>query len=378
MYPELLEEKHIAYAIPLGETSQNVKLVVYQKDGMNYSLVLRSEDADSEWKIQQFEEHVRSGEILPLPERSPSSIQQVGAVISFSDTFTGTYHEAGFDRPGAKGSYKTTFYIEGRIMTGGDMDLYNVCGEHYITPYAGTAMATTRYSYGIAPYGSYMEVISGAPNTSLKEAKEYSYSIGISYPVSIGFSFGWNGSVGTKIQAGIRPQMHDVIFTNPSGVFGEMDNGTFQYDTTTLMTCEKNKTFKFQFNEVIFNSVYVNQTGMVKHGDYWQVVVPAIGTDTGGTGNYTYGGLDYSPVFDAQYYLNKYPDLAAAFGSDYAAAFIHFIQNGMAEGRQGSSSFNVTIYKNRYSDLQQAFGNDLKQYYLHYIQYGRSEGRSGI
>ena len=48
----------------------------------------------------------------------------------------------------------------------------------------------------------------------------------------------------------------------------------------------------------------------------------------------------------------------------------------MKEGRQASKKFNVQIYKNNYMDLQQAFGNDLKPYYMHYIQNGKAEGRN--
>ena len=32
-------------------------------------------------------------------------------------------------------------------------------------------------------------------------------------------------------------------------------------------------------------------------------------------------------------YLANYPDLQAAFGTDYAAATVHFIVHGFAEGR---------------------------------------------
>lgn len=85
--------------------------------------------------------------------------------------------------------------------------------------------------------------------------------------------------------------------------------------------------------------------------------------------------VDYSAVFDAAYYANRYPDLKAAFGNDESALLQHFIQYGMAEGRQGSSQFDVYSYKNLYPDLRAAFGNNLKSYYMHYISSGKSEGR---
>lgn len=84
---------------------------------------------------------------------------------------------------------------------------------------------------------------------------------------------------------------------------------------------------------------------------------------------------EYSAVFDAAYYADRYPDLKAAYGDNDSALLQHFIQYGMAEGRQGSSQFDVYSYKNLYPDLRAAFGNNLKSYYMHYISSGKAEGR---
>lgn len=91
-----------------------------------------------------------------------------------------------------------------------------------------------------------------------------------------------------------------------------------------------------------------------------------------------YNSLDYSVVFDAVYYADRYKDLKSAFGNDASALFSHFISNGMSEGRQAIDTFNVLAYKARYADLQRAFGNDLPAYYKHYIQYGRGEKRNAV
>ena len=88
-----------------------------------------------------------------------------------------------------------------------------------------------------------------------------------------------------------------------------------------------------------------------------------------------YGGVDYAAVYDYDYYINRYADLKAAFGSDTNAALQHFVTYGMNEGRQGIASFHAESYRNRYADLQNAFGNNLKAYYIHYIQFGKAEGR---
>ena len=88
-----------------------------------------------------------------------------------------------------------------------------------------------------------------------------------------------------------------------------------------------------------------------------------------------YNGKDNSAVYDYNYYNSKYSDLKSAFKGDDIDLLVHFVNNGMKEGRQASKKFNVQIYKNNYTDLQQAFGNDLKPYYMHYIQNGKAEGR---
>lgn len=87
-------------------------------------------------------------------------------------------------------------------------------------------------------------------------------------------------------------------------------------------------------------------------------------------------GVDYSPVFNYDYYKNKYGDLKKAFGNDFRAYINHFVSNGMKEGRQASEEFNLANYKARYTDLQKKFGNNNVSYYMHYINYGKKEKRN--
>lgn len=85
--------------------------------------------------------------------------------------------------------------------------------------------------------------------------------------------------------------------------------------------------------------------------------------------------MDYSLVFDAAYYYNNNPDVAAVLGSDEAVLKEHFINFGMAEGREASENFSVKAYRYYNEDLQAAFGEDWKQYYLHYVNCGKTEQR---
>ena len=89
-----------------------------------------------------------------------------------------------------------------------------------------------------------------------------------------------------------------------------------------------------------------------------------------------YKGIDYSAVYDFQYYVTMNPDVKNAFGLDENKVLEHFVIYGMKEGRQAKGDFIVHKYKARYGDLQAAYGNDLKSYYLHYINYGKREGRT--
>lgn len=93
---------------------------------------------------------------------------------------------------------------------------------------------------------------------------------------------------------------------------------------------------------------------------------------------FTYQNLDYSAVFSATYYANRYPDLKRAYGANASELFNHFCSFGMQEGRQAIESFNVHDYKERYADLRGAFGDNLPEYYRHYSLFGKSEKRIAV
>lgn len=94
--------------------------------------------------------------------------------------------------------------------------------------------------------------------------------------------------------------------------------------------------------------------------------------------SYNLWGADFSPVFDPDYYADKYADLEATFGHDASALWSHFQTFGMNEARQASESFNVNIYRDRYEDLRKVFGDNLPLYYWHYCYFGINEGRSAV
>lgn len=89
-----------------------------------------------------------------------------------------------------------------------------------------------------------------------------------------------------------------------------------------------------------------------------------------------YGGRNWAPVYDKNYYLANNPDIAASIGDNEDALLAHFVRNGMNEGRQASANFNVQVYKDNYSDLAGSFGNQLWRYYYHFVDSGFAEGRN--
>lgn len=86
-------------------------------------------------------------------------------------------------------------------------------------------------------------------------------------------------------------------------------------------------------------------------------------------------GTDYSPVYDFDEYIKRYPDIRAHYGNDPVKALRHFVTYGMKEGRTGRDRFVWTYYRHNYPDLQRAFGNHAESYYRHFLKYGLREGR---
>ncbi|WP_248922279.1 CotH kinase family protein [Olsenella intestinalis] len=91
----------------------------------------------------------------------------------------------------------------------------------------------------------------------------------------------------------------------------------------------------------------------------------------------SYNDFDYGFVFDLDYYLEKNPDVAAAYAGNPNDAIQHFVEYGMREGRVSCRNFDVNAYRARYADLRSAFGNDLRAYYEHYCTAGFFDGRIG-
>src|SRR5262249_40159595 len=74
-----------------------------------------------------------------------------------------------------------------------------------------------------------------------------------------------------------------------------------------------------------------------------------------------------SQLFDAEWYVRTYPDVAAS-GVNPAA---HYFLTGAVEGRDPGPQFSTQGYFQRYPDVAETGANPL----LHYLQHGVNEGR---
>lgn len=90
--------------------------------------------------------------------------------------------------------------------------------------------------------------------------------------------------------------------------------------------------------------------------------------------NWTTLGVQ-SEFFDAQHYANHNADLLVDGLLTYQQLRRHWLSHGIAEGRVAHPEYHAASYRARYADLRAAFGSNLAAYYQHYVSHGQYEGR---
>ena len=80
--------------------------------------------------------------------------------------------------------------------------------------------------------------------------------------------------------------------------------------------------------------------------------------------------VKHSGMFDAGFYLEKYPDVQAS-GMD---PLNHFVKHGWAEGRDPSTFFQTSFYLQNNLDVRASGMNPLR----HYVEFGKAEGRTAL
>ncbi|MBP3412640.1 MAG: MBL fold metallo-hydrolase, partial [Oscillospiraceae bacterium] len=75
-------------------------------------------------------------------------------------------------------------------------------------------------------------------------------------------------------------------------------------------------------------------------------------------------------VFDAEYYADRYPELKAAYGTDEAQLYSHFVNYGIEEGRSASPYFDVRFYMNNNGEgLREHCHGDYNVAFAHFLKY---------
>lgn len=93
--------------------------------------------------------------------------------------------------------------------------------------------------------------------------------------------------------------------------------------------------------------------------------------------------------FDAAYYAAQNPDVVAAIGNNPAALELHYNTFGIREGRRANSSmtnkgsdivgldeFDAAYYAEQNPDVAAIYGTDVLSLYTHYLNFGVAEGRA--
>ena len=96
-------------------------------------------------------------------------------------------------------------------------------------------------------------------------------------------------------------------------------------------------------------------------------------------GSINFDLLDYTQVFNIDFYRANYPDLKKNGCITNAQLIRHFYEIGsIKEARKGIATFDPVVYRKKNPDLDEIFGNDWKWYYAHYICTGKREGRECV
>ena len=92
---------------------------------------------------------------------------------------------------------------------------------------------------------------------------------------------------------------------------------------------------------------------------------------------YSGDGIDYSPVYNYDYYTSHYPEVVKAVGTSPSAVLKYFVEVGMSKCQQGCAEFDPVSYRLEYSDLRNIYGNVWAGYYRHYARWGKAAGLHG-
>lgn len=89
----------------------------------------------------------------------------------------------------------------------------------------------------------------------------------------------------------------------------------------------------------------------------------------------TFEGINYEPIYDFEFFINRYEHVREMYGEDPEGALRYFVSDGIPMGLQGNAAFCVEYYILNYEDLAAEFQDNMEAYYYHYLDIGIEEGR---
>ena len=153
----------------------------------------------------------------------------------------------------------------------------------------------------------------------------------------------------------------------PGGVSGDL----YYHLMKDLVTQYKNdKPFAFEDYFLTKTSIFDAEFYWTNHADLQQAFDSGdqLGLHQHWLTTGIYEGRQPSALFNADYYRNRYPGLAAAGLTTPEGLLQHFIDSGFIEGRQGSEVFHAPTYVQRYPNVAAMFGQNgyykASKYYL--------------
>lgn len=142
-----------------------------------------------------------------------------------------------------------------------------------------------------------------------------------------------------------------------------------EYHYKILLMSQYGSSFSDDFS-VASNLGKVESKSMLENG----MVEVVINTGAPEITNTVYEGVNYAPVYDKEYYLLHYPEVADLVGTEDDAVLEYFVTEGMKQAHQGCEDFDVKVYIARYLMFD---GWEYPDVYMHYLLDGIFKEWSG-
>ena len=176
----------------------------------------------------------------------------------------------------------------------------------------------------------------------------------------------------------------ETVSDGVSYAFFEGETNVYSNHLKQITTCGKGESYinisNAGFKDILSSSFKVRdeKTGSTKtvNGSFYgNACIKAYGNETD---VFTVlDGVDYSAVYDYDYFLQHNSELSGKYAGDPRGALRYFRDTGMGKMLRASAGFNVRSYILEYASLRRKYGTSWKKYYEDYMKTGQAAGRHG-